>query len=65
MPGRDGSNNGSQTLAYWLLGALLAAVLATSGWAHTAIMSQLDSIERRIERLESTSLASHPPTARP
>lgn len=43
------NGNGSR-LVYWLLGALISAVGALSGVAHTMMMRQLDAIEARQER---------------
>lgn len=48
--------NGNNRLVYWILGALLALAGILSGIAHTSIMKQLDSIEGRINRIESVFL---------
>lgn len=54
MPVADG--DGTNRLVYWILGALITLVGFISGVAHNMMMTQLDSIENRIERLEDVRL---------
>lgn len=48
-----GSSNGNGRLVYWILGALITLVGFISGITHQLMMKQLDTIERRIERIEN------------
>lgn len=61
MPERNG--NGTQQLVYWILGALLTAVLLTSGWAHSVMMGQLDDLRARIGRMEEREMSRGRPPA--
>jgi hypothetical protein len=50
----ESNGNGSnQRLVYWIMGALLVIIGITSGIAHASIMRQMDSMERRMERMEN------------
>lgn len=49
-------SNGTNRLVYWILGAMIALVGFISGVAHNMMMSQLTSIENRIERLENVKM---------